>query len=138
MNKTEAERELLWPCAFCQCALTLLSLNLLCSYILVCEYLYATNEKKKKKKTFFFTDIHKHLAQLSWVWSSFHLFPSSSSSPPPLHTSDFSPVITRERTGTDCGSAPWQTRQSSSFRCLCCLLVANVRNCSCLSVQQSA
>ena len=33
--------------------------------------------KRKKIPFFIFTDIHKHLAQLSWAWSTFRLFSSS-------------------------------------------------------------
>ena len=46
MNKTKAERTLIWPCTFCQHALISLSLNLLGSYILVWEYLKKTKNKK--------------------------------------------------------------------------------------------
>ena len=46
MNKAESERALILPCAFCQRALILLSLNLLGSYILVWEYLKKTKNKK--------------------------------------------------------------------------------------------
>ena len=126
----------MWRSAFCQRALILLSLNVLGSYILACEY-FRTVQQMLAKSNFFnfcFLLLFSFCKALSTAFLSLEEFPSVFFvfTPTAPHFS-FRVLPPSSRQSTDrqrLRRGPHRSRPSS-FRGLCRHLVANARNCRC-------